>query len=196
MRYQVLCIPSVSEDAFSLWMEEADGEKQQRLLQFRRREDFLRSLCADHLARQMLSDATGIPRKELVILKDEKGKPWLKDSCLHFNLSHSGDYAACVIDWFPVGIDIEVPRPIRPELCKKVCSPGELDYVHPGEQFSPERFLQLWTAKEAFFKRSGEGIRADLRSICMVQDGQLFCPPPLRGLFTKTDAYALSVIYK
>lgn len=195
MHHQVLYIPSVSQEDLSLWLSETAPEKQKRLERFRDRADFLRGLCADHLARQMLSDASGLPRKELIFLHDENGKPRLRDSCLHFNVSHSGDYAACAIADRPVGIDIEVPRSIRPELCKKVCATEEIPYVCPEGRFHPLRFLQLWTAKEAFLKRSGVGIFSDLRRLCCIKDLVITYPEAVSSYFEYTEQYILSVAF-
>ena len=195
MEYRVYAVSDATEEELALWLTECSEEKRQRLLQMRREEDRRRSLCADHLARQMLSERCGIPRDHLQILRDERGKPFAKDSGLQFNLSHAGNFAACAVDTAPVGIDIEVPRPLRPSLCRKVCTAEELAFVHPAGSFSPERFLQLWTAKEAFLKQSGTGILRDLTSVSMVQDGQLAYPAPLKGVFLRESAYFLSIAY-
>lgn len=196
MEYRILCVPDVSEDSFALWFSEAAEEKQQRLLQMRHEADRRRSLCADHLARQMLSEITGIARSALKLLRDDRGKPYLEGNALHFNLSHAGDFAVCAVDTSPVGIDIEVPRVIRPALCRKVCDPAEMAFVHPKGEFSSDRFLQLWTAKEAYLKKSGLGIMRNLRSVCLVKEGALAYPEPAKGLFLAGERYYLSIAYE
>lgn len=197
MKYRVLSLHDLTAEELSLWLAETDEEKRQRIERFRREEDRLRCLCADHLARQMLSETLHIPRSQLHFSIDRRGKPYLTGtSDLHFNVSHAGNYAACAIDTHPIGIDIEVPRPIRPALCQKVCTAEELEFVHPDGRFSPERFLQLWTAKEAFLKQSGIGIMQDLTSISLVRNGALSFPSPLKGLFHYETEYCLSIAYK
>lgn len=197
MEYRIFYLPDATEEELHLWTEEMDSEKQLRLERFRRPADRLRCLCADHLARQMLSDHLGIPRKRLHFAPDAKGKPFLIERRdIYFNLSHAGDYALCAIDSHPIGVDIEVPRFIRPELCGKVCSDAELAYVHPNGVFCPQRFLALWTAKEAFFKHSGDGLRHDLRTVCLVQDDRLAFPSPLLGLFCSEAKYIFSVAHE
>ena len=196
MEYRIIYIPNVAEESLALWFSEAGAEKQDRLLQMRHEADRRRSLCADHLARQMLSEATGIARSALKLLRDDRGKPYLEGSELHVNLSHAGDFAACAVDSAPVGIDIEVPRAVRPELCRKVCCSEEMVFVHPEGKFSSAHFLQLWTAKEAYLKKSGLGILGDLRSLCLVKEGALAYPEPTRGLFLAEENYHLSVAYE
>ena len=61
---------------------------------------------------------------------------------------------------------------------RKVCCSEEMAFVHPDGKFSSERFLQLWTAKEAYLKKSGWGILRDLRSLCLVKEGALAYPEP------------------
>ena len=197
MKYRILSLQDVSKDQIALWLTEVDQEKRQRIERFRREEDRLRCLCADHLARQMLSELMNIPRCRLNFAKDRRGKPYLKETAdIHFNLSHAGNYAICAIDSHPVGVDIEVPRFVRPELCNKVCTAEELEFVHPDGIFSPERFLQLWTAKEAFLKQSGVGIMQDLTAISLVRNGVLSYPAPLTGLFRQEAEYCLAIAYK
>ena len=47
------------------------------------------------------------------ILRDEMGKPYLKDSKLHFNVSHSGEYLAIAVSEILVGIDIQETKNIK-----------------------------------------------------------------------------------
>ena len=196
MEYRVFYIPDATEESLALWLMEAGEEKRRRLEHMRHEADRRRSLCADHLARQMLSEATGIARDALRLLRDNKGKPYFEGNALYFNLSHAGDFAACAVDSAPVGIDIEVPRAVRPELCRKVCCSEEMAFVHPEGKFSSAHFLQLWTAKEAYLKKSGQGILGDLRDICLVQEGALAYPSPTKGLFLAEEVYFLSVAYE
>ena len=69
------------------------------------------------------------------------------------------------VDSKNIGIDIEKVREINLNLTKKVCTEIEREYVlgasSPQEQIV--RFLEIWTAKESYFKFSGTGI-ADLKS--------------------------------
>lgn len=48
------------------------------------------------------------------------GKPYFKGHAdLHFNLSHSGNFAVCIIAGTPCGIDIEGNRPFKPSVAKR-----------------------------------------------------------------------------
>lgn len=95
----------------------------------------------------------------------EHGKPFIvgrPDIC--FNMSHCREAAICVIDDKPVGVDIESVRPFRESLVRYTMSDGEARQIAAAPR--PElEFVRLWTMKEAVQKRSGEGIRSDMKTI-------------------------------
>lgn len=90
------------------------------------------------------------------IVVGEQGKPIFLDfPDLHFNLSHSGNFALCVLsDEGPAGVDIEIVRKHRAGLPDYVMSPAE------RKQFdgSWEDFTRIWTLKESYVKFLGQSI--------------------------------------
>lgn len=94
------------------------------------------------------------------ILRDEFGKPYLKDCELHFNVSHSGEYLVIAISEKPVGIDIQEPKNIRDGMYRKVVQPEECVLIGEDRQ---EDFLRLWTLKESFVKAEGKGLRISMK---------------------------------
>lgn len=85
---------------------------------------------------------------------------------LHFNLSHTGNYAVAVFSDAPVGIDIEHRRALKQTLLDKCCTKDEQAWI----QSQPDKemaFVRLWTAKESYVKWSGEGITFPLKSIAV-----------------------------
>ena len=158
VRHSVIDLRTVSETQLALWFSQMDAEKQGRVERLRRAEDRARSVCADHLARLLLTQVSG--GTSLRFDTGENGKPTVLNCPWQFNLSHSGYFAACAVSEAPVGIDIEQLRPIRPALMRRVCTEQELRYV--GEDSG--RFLQLWTAKEAAFKQISDGTCAFIPS--------------------------------
>ena len=93
-------------------------------------------ILADILKRDYLIE------KMSEILRDEMGKPYFKESALHFNVSHSGEYLAIAVSEHPVGIDIQGPRVIREGTFRKVVQPQEEVLI--GEEREKD-FLRLWT---------------------------------------------------
>ena len=52
---------------------------------------------------------------------------------------------------------MELLRPVSDRLAEKVCSAAEFGWVSAG-QSRAERFLRLWTMKEAYGKFTGLGV--------------------------------------
>lgn len=99
------------------------------------------------------------------ILRDGHGKPhFAGQEPHHFNLSHSGGLALCVLDDAPVGVDIQIVKAWRPSLPARACSQEELAWLGQGEDFWP-RFTLLWALKESRVKCSGEGLTRRIAGI-------------------------------
>lgn len=97
------------------------------------------------------------------------GKPALhQDKSLHFNLSHSGEYALCGVAKQVLGVDIELLRPMDrlDGLVQRCLAPSEqraLLQTPTSEQSTG--FLKYWTCKEAYLKATGQGISESLTAI-------------------------------
>ncbi len=98
---------------------------------------------------------------ELKFKKTREGK-WLCDK-FSFSLSHSGETVAAAVANAPVGVDLEERDPFfarwekdpaRWEALAKRFFSGEEN----REPLTPERFLALWTAKEAACKKEGKSV--------------------------------------
>lgn len=128
-----------------------------------------------HEARQNLIASQVALREALVNLDEEPdrldicphGRPYLRDSSLQFNLSHS---EARVVIAFArdsrlqqsLGVDVEwVHRRVeRDALAKRFFAPAE----HAFTLNSAENFFRVWTRKEAVLKTNGIGLRVELSS--------------------------------
>lgn len=101
------------------------------------------------------------------------GKPYFKEhENLHFNLSHSGNFAVCIVAGMPCGIDIEGNRPFKSSVAKRFFSKTEYHWIYDTENVSvqAERFFRLWTLKEAYAKATGNGIAAEIHAASYVPD--------------------------
>lgn len=83
---------------------------------------------------------------------------------LYLSLSHSHGWMACAVAPEPVGVDIEVisrrPASSMADLAQLACSPAEraeLAQITDAAQCQ-QRFVQLWSLKEAWFKQRGTGV--------------------------------------
>lgn len=90
------------------------------------------------------------------------GKPYLPAYPeLHFSLSHSGDFVVCAISSVPVGVDLELPRPVHPGIAARWFSPAEQALLKQ----EPSAFFDLWMAKEAVLKEIGCGLCGGLQTV-------------------------------
>ena len=80
--------------------------------------------------------------------------------------------------------------------CAAPCTAALLVFTAPGGRFDSLRFLQLWTAKEAWVKYTGEGLGVDFRTLpAAAADGMHETLFGRRLEQTVTEDYVLSVVY-
>jgi 4'-phosphopantetheinyl transferase len=109
---------------------------------------------------------------------------------IQFNLSHSQDLAVYGVTLDrPLGIDVEYLRPLKDtlSLAKRWFTPKEYTEIlqHPDPTTT---FFRFWTAKEAYLKATGAGLRHLSRvEICISADGSL----QLRELSTTPQKWSI-----
>ena len=120
---------------------------------------------------------------------NEHGKPFLVHHPeVHFNLSHCKNGIAAVVDFSPVGIDIESFRKGSTALINRTMNPAEAEWIRSSVD-PTEAFTQFWTKKEAVVKLRGTGIIDDLHHVL---DGNGY---RLETHLNREKHYAWSVAY-
>ena len=120
---------------------------------------------------------------------NEHGKPFLVHHPeVHFNLSHCKNGIATVVDFSPVGIDIESFRKGSTALINRTMNPAEAEWIRSSSE-PIETFTQFWTKKEAVVKLRGTGIIDDLHHVL---DGNGY---RLETFLNREKGYAWSVAY-
>lgn len=98
----------------------------------------------------------------------EHGKPFFTlQPGIHYNVTHSGKYVACIFTGQEVGIDIQEHKEVRYQQMMKRMVPAEIEEKILGEKDWKKDFFDQWTLREAYVKWTGEGFSRDLRSIPM-----------------------------
>ena len=171
MRWLSGNIHTFSTEELQTTYRQLSPSRQAYIQRLKRQEDRDRSLAAEALLQKLLMQL-GYTGAQLH--RKENGQPYLTGCDLCVSISHSHDMVACAVSSEPVGIDIEQIRPIKARLCRHVCTPAEMDYVWQGPPPADDtlcqdrevltRFFEVWTGKEAYFKKSGTGI-TDLKSV-------------------------------
>jgi 4'-phosphopantetheinyl transferase len=92
----------------------------------------------------------------------DKGKPFISDSEIKFNISHSDNFAVyAVTSQIEIGIDTEKIKelPDALSIAKNYFSEMEVkQFSEVNENNYKQAFYNCWTRKEAFIKAIGEGL--------------------------------------
>lgn len=135
-----------------------------------------RFLHSRALLRIQLAALTGIAADKLMFTKTAEGKPFLLNSSLVFNISHSGDYFVLGVGLgIALGVDVERETHKRAimAIAERYFAEGEFMYLKTlSEVEQLHEFYRLWTLKEAFFKARGTGIVTGLENACFSLQGE------------------------
>jgi 4'-phosphopantetheinyl transferase len=137
------------------------ADERERSQRYRQPRDRHRFLTVRSTLRRLLGRYLDIAPENLEFAYSDRGKPNLRDTNLTFNVSHSHDVALIAITRDrTLGVDVEYHRLRDVEsLARRFFSPRELATLQAlPKSDRPTRFFQLWTAKEAYLKATGEGL--------------------------------------
>lgn len=128
-------------------------------------------LLSSAFLQYVLSDTLGILPQEISYTYGECGKPELlykenyEGQKIDFNLSHSGKYAVLAVGDKSVGIDVECAKKDRIAVAKRFfCEEEYEEILNTPEPMRDSLFLEYWTMKEAYVKRTGKGLYTPLDS--------------------------------
>lgn len=125
------------------------------------------------LIKALESAAPGItPPLDISCGKD--GKPELVDSGISFNLSHSGNFAACALSDSPIGLDIQTERDCDRRLAEKYFTAPERRFIEESDN-KAYAFTKLWCMKESAVKYLGTGLKTPLSSFSVELERNTAC---------------------
>ncbi len=170
MKWYKYDIRDLTDAEYNKWYSLMNEDKQQRVDRFRFDDDKKRTVAGEMLARKAISEWCDVAPENITFGIKEHGKLYSKDFDVEFNISHSGDMVVCAVDNKPIGIDIEQIRPIDLSVAKRICTDEELlylfghaptdeDFKYTTDTETLTCFFELWTAKEAYGKCQGKGIK-------------------------------------
>jgi len=91
-------------------------------------------------------------------------KPFIENSSIQFNISHSNDVIVCAITSVgDIGVDVEKISDINIQDFKEQFSRSEYKTII-GSSNELEQFYRFWTQKEAIVKANGSGLHIPLNS--------------------------------
>lgn len=117
------------------------------------------------LLKRAVFEEYSINTDELTIEKGEHGKPYFSErEDIFFNISHSGDYVAAAVWDTPIGIDIQIVRPVKEGLIRKLCNDTEKSFIEKSED-KDKAFVTLWALKESYIKAIGKGMSFPMKEV-------------------------------
>lgn len=145
---------------------------------FHREDDRRRAVVSRALLRTTLSRYAPVDPAAWRFERGPHGRPEIAGPAsqgLRFSLSHTRELAACAVtDGAAVGVDVEPRGREVGDLLEEesILSSNEIESLRrldPRER--PERFLELWTLKEAYAKALGTGLARDPSQLAFDVDG-------------------------
>lgn len=134
-----------------------------------------RFIIARGLLRKILSLYTNIPAKDIRFIYGERGKPYISDNRLQFNVSHSHDMAVYALTGpAEIGIDIEKIEPeFKNSVAKRFFSEQEYQQLMDlPENKRTKAFYRIWARKEAIIKLIGQGLYVPLNNFSISSANQ------------------------
>jgi 4'-phosphopantetheinyl transferase len=171
-----------------------------RAERFRFPEHQRRFVAARGILRELLSNYLELSPEQIVFEYSDRGKPKLPKSFnpqqLQFNLSHSQEMAVyCFTLNRRIGIDLEYLKPLTDAeaIASRFFATTEKEFIASAPQEEKQQiFFQLWTAKEAYLKATGEGLAGSLAEIEIILNKErIISSFKLQGSTTATKSWSL-----
>lgn len=173
MEWSYCDIRDLSQKEYDSIYQSLTPSRKEHIDRFLREDDRKRSLAGEYIIQKLLSDKFGITDASIERLPN--GRPILNGANLFISISHCDDIVVCAVSEKETGIDTERIKPIKLSLIKRFCVTEEKEYILKNSPYSKtlpycddketlDRFYEIWTAKEAYFKMLGTGIK-DLKSV-------------------------------
>jgi 4'-phosphopantetheinyl transferase len=140
-------------------------EEQHRAAQFQDEVHRRRFVVRRGELRHLLSRYTHQVPHEITFTKGTHGKLALTGREVEFSVSHSEEWVAVAVTRSPIGIDIEVNRPLvqLQQVARDHFSPHEQAQLFAlADEEQQAAFYRMWTCKEAIIKADGRGIQIPL----------------------------------
>lgn len=157
----------VNEDAPADWYSLLNHDEKQRADRFHFPVHRNRFIVARANLRLLLSHYENISPKYIEFSYNEFGKPFLLDTFLQFNVSHSHELIVYAFTLHHrIGVDVEkIDKEYSEEVAKRFFSESEsTELLALPLTVRKENFYKIWAKKEALIKATGLGMRLPLES--------------------------------
>ena len=145
-------LPDPREGGLSSELPKARLEKAVRLLSPEKRKE---SAGAGLLLARILPRFSARAEE---VFADERGK--LLHPRLFLSLAHGGGMAVLAVGDRPVGCDVERLSRVREGVLRRFLKEERAFVEEAGKEAREGAFYRIWTGKESYLKRTGEGLSA------------------------------------
>jgi 4'-phosphopantetheinyl transferase len=169
------------ETCYEAAIQVCDAREMRKIRQFVHQRDRFSSLVGQLMIRKGISQCCEFPVEKIVIFRNEKERPFVKNPVCDFNVSHHGEWVVIGISASNrIGIDVTKLDPKIPlDAFDSVFSQREWYWIYAAEKEEQhKRFSCLWALKEAYVKHTGMGITVDLTLISFTLE-----PTQIRGYY-------------
>lgn len=155
---------------FEKCMKKISAYRREKVLAYKLRKDKNLSLAAGLLIDVGLSEF-GLRERDISFTYGKNGKPSIREyPDIHFNVSHSGNFAIAAFAGKETGCDIEkTEKNIDLKISEMFFCPTECEYINSFDDKDGKinAFYRLWVLKESFIKATGCGMSVPLDSFCI-----------------------------
>lgn len=177
------------EEIYHKWLANLPQDRRLRAESYKQVADQRRSLAGSILVCRAFAERyPDVDMSALRFVAGENGKPYIEQyPAFRFSISHSGDYAVCVVSEQEVGIDIQKIQDIRLGVAERFFSEEEKAQIEAAvldkeEELSEtalakreKMFFRIWSAKEAYVKLTGEGLKEFTSFTADLKTGHIHC---------------------
>lgn len=172
MKVYSLNITDLTDEELSEFSKSMGDERRAEISRIKNPDSAKQKITADYLCRKAVSEFSSVSANDIIIKKTASGKPYAENARAEFSISHSKEIVACAVSENEIGIDAEKIRSVNFRAAARFATEEEIAYI--GE--SIERFFEIWTLKEAYFKCIGTGLGADIKNVSFrIENGVVEC---------------------
>lgn len=174
LKYIVKNIKEFNKEDLNDFYLRIPKQKRMQIDKYKNYETKTRTLVAEILLNNLLA-SQNISYQNTKYFNNKYGKPYLKNSELFFNVSHSFDYVITTISNKEIGIDIEKVRKTSLKVINQFATSKEKKYILSSDKNIEERIFKIYTLKEAYFKMLGTNLNHILEIEFIIKNDKVYC---------------------
>ena len=193
MKYLIDNINNIDENKIKYFFNTIPKNKQDKINKLINNDEKKRSIVGELLLSKLLQK-NNINYDNINYYYNTYNKPYIQDCNIFFNISHSNDFVITIISNKEIGIDIEKIKKTNIKIIDKFATSKEKEYILSSKNDIEKRLFQIFTLKEAYFKRYGLGLNRVLDVEFIIKNNKVSCSDKSVkvGFINDIDNYIIS----